>query len=67
MQDFLGMAVEAVVDPGLYLFLKLSAFFPLVVQFDGSDLNDLKRKLLFFFFLFHRGTDSIPGQKRCSS
>ena len=50
MQDFLGMAVEAVVDPGPDLFLKLSAFFPLVVQFDGSDLNDLKGKLLILFF-----------------
>ena len=50
MQDFLGMAVEAVVDPGPDLFLKLSAFFPLVVQFDGSDLNDLKGKLFIFFF-----------------
>lgn len=69
MQDFLGMAVEAVVDPGPDLFLKLSAFFPLVVQFDGSDLNDLKGKLLILFFFssgalvpFHVKNDVIHNQ-----
>ena len=60
MEDFLCMVVEAVVDPGLYLFLELSALLIPIIQFNCSDLNDLKGKLLILFF-FSSGT-LVPFQ-----
>ena len=61
--DLARPVMEMLVDHRFYNPVKRSHHIPLTIHLHRADLNNLKRQLRVLFFLFHRDTGSIPGQK----